>query len=462
MKYGIKAFCWLLFFFLSIYLGMSTISLRLIAQNALDQERDQALAAHKSAALLFAAMIEDTEPTTEQWQQLGNTVQHTANNPFEIIDQEGQQLYHSDPLYSGLATHLNQEDLVKNTIQVSEIIELNEQKSLLLQSQIGGSPYIFISTQQLVRYPETLKQGTDFFRILLLVLQLILIPISLFLTNLITKPIRQLIEQATNIANGQTTKPFKVKRRGDEVDDLAISLNQMAKKMNQDLRQIRKEKEKQELFVSSLTHEIATPLTSIIGYAQMLQWEELSDSSTECVDYILSESFRLKQMSEDILRLLHSQKHELQCTAIAASQLETYLAAFIGGLDQAIALDLDLQQATVYMDLNLFKVVAANIVANAVEAMATPKELSITGRIDNGRYFITFKDNGRGIPADQIEKVTDAFFTSDLTRNEGHLGIGLSLVQNIVSLHDGEVTIISKKGAGTSMTIDFALNEVNV
>lgn len=459
MKYATKTFYWLLFFFLLLYLGISTISLRIIAQHAINQEYDQALATQKSTVLLFAAKIEDQDPTKKQLQNLSNIVKSTVKNDFEILDKEGRRVYASKTDFPSTTEIVDYESIKKNTINISPIVTIKQKKFLFTSSIIGTTDYYLVSKQSLSTYQSILKKASHYFRLILFLLQIVLIPMSWFLSTLITKPIQKLIDRATEIARGQTTKPFVVEKRGDEVDNLANSLNDMANRLNQDIEQIRKEKEKQELFVSSLSHEISTPLTSIIGYAQMLQWEELKEPSLEFVEYILEESFRLKNLSEDVLRLLHSKKNELNIEVITTDQVKFYITQFVSGLDEQIILKINLQRASMRMDFNLFKLVIANIFSNASEAMSDKKEMVITGYISEERYYFTLKDSGRGIPEEIINQVTDDFFTGGGNRNSGHLGLGLSLVKNIVSLHEGQVNIISEKGKGMSITIDFPLDE---
>ncbi|MGP9026475.1 sensor histidine kinase [Candidatus Enterococcus leclercqii] len=79
--------------------------------------------------------------------------------------------------------------------------------------------------------------------------------------------------------------------------------------------------------------------------------------------------------------------------------------------------------------------------------------------IDTVRDFILYLKLCNRTPEEIIDQVTDEFFTGDVTRNSGHLGLGLSLVKNIISLHEGQVTITSEKGEGTFITIDFPLDE---
>lgn len=459
MKYATKAFYWLLFFFLLLYLGISTISLRIIVQHAINQEYNQALATQKSAAILLAAKIEDQEPTKEQLRNLSDMVKSMVKNDFEILDKEGKSVYASTTDFPSTTEVVDYDSIKKNTINISPIITIKQEKFLFTSSTIGATDYYLVSKQNLTTYQSILKKASHYFRMILFLLQIVLIPMSWFLSTLITKPIQKLIDRATEIAKGQTTESFVVEKRGDEVEKLANSLNDMANKLNQDIEQISQKKEKQELFVSSLSHEISTPLTSIIGYAQMLQWEDLKEPSSEFVDYILEESFRLKSLSEDVLRLLYSKKNELNLEAITTDQIDSYITQFVSGLDERILLQMTLQKATIRMDFNLFKLVIANIFSNALDAMKGRKEMRITGYSNEGRYYFILKDTGKGIPEEIIDQVTDEFFTGDVIRNSGHLGLGLSLVKNITSLHEGQVTITSEKGEGTSIMIDFPLDE---
>lgn len=108
------------------------------------------------------------------------------------------------------------------------------------------------------------------------------------------------------------------------------------------------------------------------------------------------------------------------------------------------------------IDASLFKLLSLNILSNALDAIGIDGKLTIKGWTDKNRYMIRFSDNGKGIPEDLLEKVTDEFFTGNSSRTSNHLGLGLSLVKKIVELHDGVLVIESKVGSGTSITIDFA------
>lgn len=457
MTYAAKVFYWLLFFFLFLYLGVSIVTLRVISQHAMNQEHERALANQKNTAILFAAKLDNQTPDAETLQHLSGTLKNIIKNDFEIVDQYGHRIYASNSTFPKTTDIVSYHSIKENTVTISPIISLEDKKYLFATSMIGTSDYYLISKQSLESYESLLKRVRYYFRMILIMLQLILLPMSWFLTNLITKPIQKLIDRASDIAKGHTEEQFIIEKRGDEVETLAHSLNKMAKKLNQDIEAIRIEKEKQELFVSSLSHEIRTPLTSIIGYAQMLQWEQLDETAAEYIDYILEESFRLKNLSDDVLRLIQSEKNEMKIAGIDTAQIETYLRHFMSGQNEAVTMDLHLQQTVIMLDVNLFKLVVANILSNALASMNGQGEIAIEGRAEEQRYFLTFHDNGHGISKEHIDKVTDVFYTDDSTRSSGHLGLGLSLVKNIVSLHDGEVKIESKKNVGTSITIDFSV-----
>ncbi|MCM6924999.1 sensor histidine kinase, partial [Enterococcus faecium] len=126
----------------------------------------------------------------------------------------------------------------------------------------------------------------------------------------------------------------------------------------------------QDLFVSSFSHEIRTPLTSIIGYAQMLKWEKLDQSAEESVDYILEESNRLKHLSNDILKLIELERTNVSLEEISTSMISNDLNKFLKGMKQGFTYTIELEPANILLDINLFKLLAMNILANSLEAIA--------------------------------------------------------------------------------------------
>lgn len=127
---------------------------------------------------------------------------------------------------------------------------------------------------------------------------------------------------------------------------------------------------------------------------------------------------------------------------------------------------LDIQNYKVLGDSELLEVVIRNLVENANKAEPKDNKILIKGKIlKNGKYRISIIDNGKGIPAEHIERVTEDFYMVDKSRSRenGSSGIGLSLVKKILSLHNSNLVIESKENIGTTVYFDLeeGINEKN-
>ena len=113
------------------------------------------------------------------------------------------------------------------------------------------------------------------------------------------------------------------------------------------------------------------------------------------------------------------------------------------------SLDVDSSQATVLADQGQVEQVFANLFANAVDAMGGVGDLLVTMRSSEKSVVITVSDSGRGIPQESIEKIFEPFFT---TKDKG-TGLGLAIVYNIIKKHNGDITVESEEGKGTTFTM---------
>jgi two-component system NtrC family sensor kinase len=113
------------------------------------------------------------------------------------------------------------------------------------------------------------------------------------------------------------------------------------------------------------------------------------------------------------------------------------------------SLNVDSSQATVLADQGQVEQVFANLFANAVDAMGGVGDLLVTMRSSEKSVVITVSDSGRGIPQESIEKIFEPFFT---TKDKG-TGLGLAIVYNIIKKHNGDITVESEEGKGTTFTM---------
>lgn len=453
MKYTVKVFFSLLAFFLLIYFVISAGTLHAIYQKTIIQEKESMVNQQKNIILLLSTRITGNEEK-ESMIKNGEFIAATKSGDFELLDEKGELVFSTNQrLFDKYALPSK---VSKQSLEISQMVSEKKKKIMYATAKIPNTDYYLVTYHQAKNYEQTLTASLFYFRAILFFLLLAILPVTYFLSSMILKPINRLIQVIQAITEGKTEMRASV-QTNDEIGLLSQNLNRMADKLNHDLEIVRNAKEKQDLFVSSFSHEVRTPLTSIIGYAQMLRWEELEPSAAESVDYILEESNRLKNLSNDILKLMELEKAEITVQPISSQEIDHDLSRFLKGIEQEFSYMISFEPAILLIDASLFKLLSLNILSNALDAIGKDGKLTIEGWTDKNRYMIRFSDNGKGIPDDLLEKVTDEFFTGNSSRTSNHLGLGLSLVKKIVELHDGLLVIESEVGSGTTITIDFAL-----
>ncbi|MCL2492729.1 MAG: HAMP domain-containing histidine kinase [Clostridiales bacterium] len=235
--------------------------------------------------------------------------------------------------------------------------------------------------------------------------------------------------------------------------DMAQAINDMAQNLG-NLETMRQD------FVSNVSHEIQSPLTSISGFAAFLQKDDLSDEQRRhYAEIIESESKRLSSLSENLLKLstLDNNKlplndrefrldKQLERTAIA---LEPQWSA------KGQAIEADLQETTLNGDEDLLSQVWVNLLHNAIKFTPESGRIHISLAAENGAVIIRISDTGVGIGKEDLPHIFERFFKADKSRDRalGGNGLGLSLVKKIVELHGGRISVESEPGRGTVFEI---------
>ena len=283
------------------------------------------------------------------------------------------------------------------------------------------------------------------------------------LSRYITKPIRSLDKLAGKIADGS----YELRSHNksfDEIGALARNFNRMADQLVEQMQKKVLEAKQKEDFTAAFAHELKTPLTSIIGYADMLNSMKLSEA--ECHDayfYIYSQGKRLESLSHKLLDLVSMDKNPLVFKPISTTALEENLRITMRPIwkQRGIRGKIDLERATLYGDVELLLSLFYNLLDNAVKAMDKENVCFVLmkGTHVGEKYEFKVVDNGRGIPMEEISRITEAFYMVDKSRSrkEGGAGIGMALCQKIIMLHNGVMKINSRLGEGTVIKVTFPL-----
>lgn len=283
------------------------------------------------------------------------------------------------------------------------------------------------------------------------------------LSRYMTKPIRELDRVAKKIAGGQP-ELRSMNRSNDEIGELAGSFNRMADKLVEQAEAKALEAKQKEDFTAAFAHELKTPLTSIIGYADMMNSMKMTEAErAEASFYIYSQGKRLESLSHKLLELVSMDKTPLEKRPIPAKQLEENIRATVRPIweQKGINGKVEMDKGTIYGDAELLLSLFYNLLDNAAKAMDKGDKgfILLKGiNLPEGGYEVKVVDNGRGIPPEEINRITEAFYMVDKSRSrkEGGAGIGMALCHKIIKLHGGTLHIDSRLGEGTVMKVVFA------
>ncbi len=292
--------------------------------------------------------------------------------------------------------------------------------------------------------------------ITILLSTLILILVSPIISNKITYPIKALGTATKQFAKGVFDTRTEVVTK-DEVGELSKTFNSMADSIQDMITKLNYEKEKQKHFFDNFTHEIRTPLTTIIGFSELL-WktndEEVRDKS---LFHITSEGKRMLKMVERLLEL-----SKLKNFNFELHKVETNLRTLIEDVCDAmhykakrynIKFNLDLKDIYYMVDPDLFKQVIINIVDNSIKYSKSDK-IDISLKKDD-KILLTITDHGCGMDPLYLNNIFEPYYKIDKSRNssvEGW-GLGLSIVKEIVTKHNGSIEVYSYPSRGTKFEI---------
>ncbi|WP_242241598.1 envelope stress sensor histidine kinase HitS [Bacillus cereus group sp. BfR-BA-01309] len=279
------------------------------------------------------------------------------------------------------------------------------------------------------------------------------------LFGILMRPKRQamiwtIIEPIQKIAKGD----FSVKIRNEEKYDgeigvLVKSINDMTDELNA------MEKMRQE-FVSNVSHEIQSPLTSIKGFARALQDDNLSEEKRKhYLTIIETETTRLSKLSQNLLKLtlLESEEYTPERVTYRLDQQLKQIVLNSEPLwaEKEIELELNLEKVHVTADQESMSQVWINLIHNSIKF--TPSSGTITIQLQEYEKVVEvrIRDSGIGISEEQKQHIFERFYKADSSRNRayGGSGLGLAIVKKVIDLHQGEIKVESEEGNGTEFIV---------
>lgn len=274
------------------------------------------------------------------------------------------------------------------------------------------------------------------------------------------KPMGNAVHTIYEAANGNYN--LRLHEEGsEEMRILARSINHMSASIDEREQKLMEVAESRKRFADSMAHEMKTPLTSILGFADLLRIQRsVPDAQRrEFADLIVQEAKHLRGLSAKLLQLASADGTQLDISAVPVAQLFADTAAsFKPILDQRnITLEVTHNDAVLYVDRDLFLSLLHNLIDNAVKASDENSVIRLLQSSNEGYMNISVIDEGIGMKPDALRHATEPFYMEDKVRSRknGGAGLGLALCEDICRKHGARMEIESVYQKGTTVTISM-------
>ncbi|MEF9970979.1 MAG: ATP-binding protein [Oscillospiraceae bacterium] len=288
--------------------------------------------------------------------------------------------------------------------------------------------------------------------------------LSLLLAKTMVTPIQSLTKAAERVASGDfSRKPTS--DANDEIGVLTRTFNGMAGQLEKTLDDLKKSEAMRREFVANVSHELRTPITSIRSYAETLQESPQLPKETEqeFLEVIVTESDRMTKIVQDLLTLSRfdagSIEFRFERFSFEKSIRDVYNMMLLEAQKRYhhYSMELKTPLPEIMGDRARIEQVLINMVSNAIKYTRDGGSISVSAGQKDDKVWVSVRDNGIGIPDEDIPKVFDRFYRVDKARSResGGTGLGLSIASEIVARHKGKIELSSHQGKGTTITVSL-------
>lgn len=328
-----------------------------------------------------------------------------------------------------------------------------------------GNPYTLFTITDISTVYDTLDEQMQFVRIVSLVFAGLTGGVLMLIVFRLLSPLGRIYTTLNDIAGGNYHLRLEEKG-GQEFCTLARSVNQMAASIEENVSQISAVAQNRKQFIDNLAHEMKTPLTSILGFADILRIKR-SVSEKQRQEYagiIVEETKRLQALSGKLMELITTGNMDPEWEDIPADGLLGEIARTMAPLlaRRSLTLLLAVEPGIVlHVDRTLFASLLHNLIDNAAKASVDGQQIVLSCRRDGQRVRLSVIDHGMGMAPRDAARATEPFYMVDKSRSRkaGGAGLGLALCAEIARRHGAELLIDSLPGEGTTVTVVLGQEE---
>lgn len=469
MKMRFPYFYQLLIIFFTIIVSLMVIPFFTI----LHYGRTQLLNEVEADFIEYAELIYDAESHSDKEKLAAyKDILRSRNVEYGIFDQDGRLEYPEDE--RAFQLELDQKDLEKLKANKNVLLrihdtdlsgELNDtalvyipifDKEGIYEGFIGvGRPFKYIEVTIRTLRISILK--------VFLIATLFAGLVSILFSYLMVKRIDRLSNASRRVAAGDYDVYIDHSNR-DEIDRLSADFNKMIKALKEWRKEVIHLEERRKNFMQDAIHEMRTPLTTINGLLEGLEYGIFDQAQEKrSIEIMKKETSRLIRLVNENLDYenIESNRITLQKNIFsldeAMIEIKEQLHPIIAEMEINIKINENIQDVEVYADFDRFKQVLVNLLKNAIQF--TEEGIIEIEAYEDSRYtFIKISDTGIGMTEEQLENIWDRYYKADPSRKNtkfGESGLGLSIVHKLVELHDGYIEVDSKLNMGSQFLIAF-------
>ena len=294
------------------------------------------------------------------------------------------------------------------------IRKVNDERYVFVSSLINlkNKDFKLILSKNIERVYENRVEDYKFFLIIDLAVAVILATGMYIISRSLTRPITRLSEASKEIAEGNYSRRIIESKNRDEIGVLEKNFNMMIEVIENNIKELNYMNQSKQRFIDSLNHEIKTPITSIIGYSELLLKSKINEETKmKALMYINSEAKRLELLNATLLKLILIREETVNkkkvllssCIASATNTLKYKLDT------HQIRLQIEVDDISIYVDKNQIEVLLINLLDNAIKASKANDRIRVYGNYqeNENNYLLTIQDDGIGIPKEDIDKILE-------------------------------------------------------
>ncbi|OUZ06427.1 sensor histidine kinase [Bacillus pumilus] len=313
---------------------------------------------------------------------------------------------------------------------------------------------------------ELIAQMNRYLYIIVFVALTITFILSLFLSKFHVNRIKKLREATEKIAHGDYNIHLENKHL-DEIGTLGEDFNMMANRLQWSREEIDRLEKRRRQFIADVSHELKTPLTTIRGLVEWLNTADVpAEEKEKCYALITDETKRMLRLVNENMDYEKIRSNQITLQKFHYPLIDTFevikeqLNRMAEEKNNQLIVEVNPDQK-VYADYDRLIQILVNITKNAIQ-FTEGGRIVLRGKEEDGETIIEVEDTGVGIAPEEVKHIWERFYKADISRTTtpyGEYGLGLSIVKQLVDLHEGQIDLQSEKYKGTTFTIRLPLSQ---